>query len=117
MKQVTYLYIRVSTDEQADKGYSQINQDEMLRKFCSINNIDVRKAIFEDHSAKTFNRPRWKEKFDQLNKSVKDEEKAYKIKLSELQKKIDTIEEKYFALKKITNTMKKSLKSPDAYNH
>jgi site-specific DNA recombinase len=54
------LYIRVSTDEQADKGYSQRNQEEMLEKYCSLNNISVRKVIFEDHSAKTFNRPKWK---------------------------------------------------------
>ena len=27
------LYIRVSTDEQAEKGYSQRNQEEILRKF------------------------------------------------------------------------------------
>lgn len=53
------LYIRVSTDEQADKGYSQRNQDEVLKKYCSINRITVRKTIFEDHSAKTFNRPQW----------------------------------------------------------
>jgi DNA invertase Pin-like site-specific DNA recombinase len=31
------LYIRVSTDEQADKGYSQNHQEERLRKFCEIN--------------------------------------------------------------------------------
>ena len=53
------LYIRVSTDEQADKGYSQRDQDERLRKYCEINSIQVRKVIFEDHSAKTFNRPQW----------------------------------------------------------
>ena len=51
------LYIRVSTDEQADKGYSQRDQDEHLHKFCETNSIQVRKVIFEDHSAKTFNRP------------------------------------------------------------
>ena len=28
------LYIRVSTDEQADKGYSQRDQDDRLRKYC-----------------------------------------------------------------------------------
>ena len=33
------LYVRVSTDEQAEKGYSQRNQDEVLRKFCEINRI------------------------------------------------------------------------------
>ena len=56
---VADLYIRVSTDEQADKGYSQRNQDEMLQKFCRINNIKIRKVVYEDFSAKTFNRPAW----------------------------------------------------------
>jgi site-specific DNA recombinase len=56
---VADLYIRVSTDEQADKGYSQRNQEEVLRRYCDINSITVRKAILEDHSAKTFNRPAW----------------------------------------------------------
>src|SRR5450631_851212 len=54
------LYIRVSTDEQADKGYSQRSQEELLRRYCNINNVSVRQVIFEDHSAKTFNRPQWK---------------------------------------------------------
>ena len=53
------LYIRVSTDEQADKGYSQRGQEEVLLKYCEINKIQVRKVIFEDHSAKTFIRPEW----------------------------------------------------------
>lgn len=51
------LYIRVSTDEQADKGYSQRDQAERLQKYCNDTNITVRKIIYEDHSAKTFNRP------------------------------------------------------------
>lgn len=54
------LYIRVSTDEQADKGYSQRDQEERLRKYCELNSFQVRKVIIEDHSAKTFNRPSWK---------------------------------------------------------
>jgi site-specific DNA recombinase len=54
------LYIRVSTDEQADKGYSQRDQEERLRKYCELNSMQVRKVIIEDHSAKTFNRPAWK---------------------------------------------------------
>ena len=53
------LYIRVSTDEQADKGYSQRDQEERLQKFCDTNKIIVRKVIYEDHSAKTFVRPEW----------------------------------------------------------
>ena len=60
MKKIADLYVRVSTDEQADKGYSQRNQEEVLRKYCQINSIEVRDVIFEDHSAKTFNRPKWK---------------------------------------------------------
>src|ERR1700677_1391115 len=54
------LYIRVSTDEQADKGYSQRSKKELLRRYRKINNIRDRQVIFEDHSAKTFNRPQWK---------------------------------------------------------
>lgn len=62
------LYIRVSTDEQADKGYSQRSQEELLRKYCDINTIAIRKVIFEDHSAKTFNRPEWKKYLLDLKK-------------------------------------------------
>lgn len=50
----------MSTDEQADKGYSQRNQEEVLRKYCEINSIGIRDVIYEDHSAKTFIRPQWK---------------------------------------------------------
>ena len=53
------LYIRVSTDEQADRGYSQRDQEERLKRYCSTNRIEVYKVIFEDHSAKNFNRPEW----------------------------------------------------------
>ena len=58
------LYIRMSTDEQADKGYSQRHQEERLRRYCEIQKIQVREAIFEDHSAKTFNRPQWSKYLD-----------------------------------------------------
>lgn len=53
------LYIRVSTEEQADKGFSQRNQEEILRRYCEVNNIHVKSVIYEDFSAKTFNRPQW----------------------------------------------------------
>jgi site-specific DNA recombinase len=62
------LYIRVSTDEQADKGYSQRNQEEVLKRYCEINRISVKRVVFEDHSAKTFNRPRWKFLLSELRK-------------------------------------------------
>ncbi|WP_236937667.1 recombinase family protein [Flavobacterium coralii] len=63
------LYIRVSTDEQADKGYSQRNQEEVLKRYCEINSIQVRNIIFEDHSAKSFVRPEWKKLEQGLKRS------------------------------------------------
>lgn len=63
------LYIRVSTDEQAEKGYSQRNQEELLRKYCEANSITIRRVMFEDHSAKTFIRPEWKAYLSDLRKN------------------------------------------------
>src|ERR1700722_12989519 len=62
------LYIRVSTDEQADKGYSQRDQEERLRRYCELQKITIRKVIREDHSAKTFNRPEWTKLLADLRK-------------------------------------------------
>ncbi|UKT66152.1 recombinase family protein [Pedobacter mucosus] len=62
------LYIRVSTDEQAEKGYSQRNQEEVLQRYCYSKDINVRKVIFEDHSAKTFIRPAWQKLLIDLKK-------------------------------------------------
>ncbi|MES2267913.1 MAG: recombinase family protein [Bacteroidota bacterium] len=67
------LYVRVSTDEQADKGYSIRSQEEVLRKYCSLQNISVGKVIYEDFSAKTFSRPAWT---DMLNKYKKEKGKS-----------------------------------------
>lgn len=55
--QAVYLYIRVSTDEQAVKGYSQRSQLDRLVHYCKDHNLIIAKTIFEDYSAKTFNRP------------------------------------------------------------
>lgn len=68
MVNIADLYIRVSTDEQADKGYSQRNQEEMLRKYCESHSIMIRNVIYEDHSAKSFNRPQWKSLIQGLKK-------------------------------------------------
>lgn len=66
--EIADLYIRVSTDEQADKGYSQRDQEERLRKYCDQQGIRVRHVIYEDHSAKTFNRPAWQKLLQELKK-------------------------------------------------
>ena len=62
------LYIRVSTDEQADKGYSQRDQHERLERYCNQNQITIGQVIFEDHSAKNFNRPEWTKYIDHIKK-------------------------------------------------
>lgn len=51
------IYTRVSTDEQADRGYSLIDQEARLRKYCELNNIEITAHYQDDHSAKNFNRP------------------------------------------------------------
>ncbi len=56
----TYLYIRVSTDEQKRKGYSLPEQEDRLLKYCEFNDIIVKGVFREDFSAKNFNRPEWK---------------------------------------------------------
>ena len=69
LKQRAYLYIRVSTDEQAERGYSQKHQDDRLRQYCTQQNIEVVGVYWEDHSAKTFDRPEFNKFLDHLKKS------------------------------------------------
>jgi DNA invertase Pin-like site-specific DNA recombinase len=70
MKNVV-LYVRVSTDEQADKGFSLRDQEQKLLNYCSVNNLNVVSIFRDDHSAKTFNRPEFKKliSFIKKNKS------------------------------------------------
>ncbi|QNL50330.1 recombinase family protein [Olivibacter sp. SDN3] len=67
----TYLYIRVSTDEQARRGYSLREQEDRLLQYCTLNGIEVLGIVREDHSAKTFNRPEWKKLMIKLKKKRK----------------------------------------------
>lgn len=62
------LYIRVSTDKQADKGYSQRDQHERLERYCNQNEITIGQVIYEDHSAKNFNRPEWTKYINHIKK-------------------------------------------------
>ena len=52
--------LRVSTDDQADRGFSLNHQDRMLRQYCEINDHNIVGMYSEDYSAKTFDRPEWK---------------------------------------------------------
>ena len=62
-------YLRVSTEEQADRGYSLPQQEAVLRKYCEINNYNIIDVYPEDHSAKTFDRPKWKLIMDFIKKN------------------------------------------------
>lgn|SRR6185503_3256622 len=65
------IYSRVSTDEQAQQGYSLEYQEETIRRYCDHKGYTVLVAFVEDFSAKTFDRPKWKEiiKYIQKNKN------------------------------------------------
>ena len=60
------LYTRVSTDEQAEKGYSLADQKDKLLRYCNDHNIEVAAIFVEDHSAKTFNRPEFSKLLDYI---------------------------------------------------
>ena len=66
------IYTRVSTDEQAEKGFSLGHQEESLRRYCELKGYNVLSHFQDDFSAKTFDRPEWKnlEKFVKNNKNV-----------------------------------------------
>lgn len=50
------------------KGYSHKSQVERLQKFCEGNMIKILQIVFEDHSAKTFERPSWSKLMFALNR-------------------------------------------------
>lgn len=68
----TDLYIRVSTDEQAVRGYSLTSQEDRLKAYCNSFGIEVKHTVFEDHSAKTFRRPGWLAMEERWRKSPKN---------------------------------------------
>jgi site-specific DNA recombinase len=68
------LYTRVSSEEQADKGFSLKHQKDVLYKYCDNKNIAVDMHFQEDFSAKTFDRPEWKklEQYVMINRKTID---------------------------------------------
>ena len=55
------LYVRVSTDEQARTGYSLPDQERKIRKWSEGLGLIIDRVYREDHSAKTFERPVFKQ--------------------------------------------------------
>lgn len=54
------IYSRVSTDEQAQKGYSLRDQVAKLESYCIDKEIEIVRHFQDDFSAKTFERPEFK---------------------------------------------------------
>ena len=65
----TIIYKRVSTDDQADRGFSLQHQETVMRQFCSINNFPIVAVYTEDYSGKDFNRPEWNKIIDFLKRN------------------------------------------------
>jgi len=55
------IYSRVSTDEQKETGFSLRDQLDKLQKHCIAKNYNVVNHFQDDYSAKTFNRPAFKD--------------------------------------------------------
>lgn len=68
------MYTRVSTDEQAIRGYSLNDQHEKLKAYCFIHGIEAVEHFQDDHSAKSFERPAFKRlvEFVKQNKNSVD---------------------------------------------
>ena len=58
MKKRAIIYVRVSTDEQKEKGYSLQAQEEKVREYCNRNDIEIVAVFSEDYTAwHGFDRP------------------------------------------------------------
>ncbi|MBK7908988.1 recombinase family protein [Candidatus Pollutiaquabacter sp.] len=63
----TIIYSRVSTDEQANRGYSLRDQEEKLRRYCVERNLEIVCHVQDDASAKSFDRPGFQKMLRQLH--------------------------------------------------
>lgn len=70
--QKAVLYCRVSTTEQKERGSSLDDQEKMLINYCRDFNIEIVNIYKEDYSAKTFNRPQFKDLLTFVKKNRKD---------------------------------------------
>ncbi len=88
------LYSRVSTDEQADKGFSLRHQKEVLELYCNQKGYSIAQHFREDYSAKNFNRPEFnnllvylkgnRKRIDQIlftrwDRFSRNQEEAYRV--------------------------------------
>jgi DNA invertase Pin-like site-specific DNA recombinase len=99
-----YLYVRVSTDEQKRRGYSLLEQEDRLLKYCEYNNIKVKGIYREDYSAKDFNRPEWKKLLVVIKNKSKEEKNILFIKWDRFSRNIEYAYEMIGLLRKYATT-------------
>ena len=63
------IYKRVSTDDQADRGFSLQHQQKVLTDFCNLKGYTIVDIYTEDYSGKTFERPEWKKLMEYIRKN------------------------------------------------
>jgi site-specific DNA recombinase len=61
MTRPAVIYTRVSTDEQAEKGYSLLQQDTEDRRYAALNDFFVLAVFSDDYSGATLDRPGFSE--------------------------------------------------------
>ena len=62
-------YKRVSTDDQADRGFSLQHQETVMKQWCEIHNHNIVDIYTEDYSGKSFDRPVWKKILNFIKKN------------------------------------------------
>lgn len=65
------IYTRVSTDDQAENGYSLDHQEKISKAYCIMKEISMMQLFQEDYSAKNFDRPKWNQLVEFLKKNKK----------------------------------------------
>lgn len=75
-----YIYIRVSTDEQATEGFSIENQKRACKEYAINNGYHIKRIFVEDgKSARTTDRAAFQEMFSTLREEQADAIIVYKI--------------------------------------
>ena len=64
-------YKRVSTDDQADRGFSLQHQEDVMKSWCELNKHTIVGIYTEDYSGKNFDRPEWNKLMIYLKKNKK----------------------------------------------
>jgi len=66
------IYTRVSTDDQADHGFSLPDQEDLLRRECARKGIQILEHFQDEgYSAKNFKRPAFQELINYLKRHKK----------------------------------------------